>query len=188
MANQTRADEGRGLGEKIVDSGSLADPQNTEISPAPQAPPKRRPYREVAIETLSVLRERFPAAFADLNDRRRQPLKVGIHADIVAALPELDAAAIRCAMRFYVCGFRYQYSVVEGAARIDLNGNAVGIVSADEAEHARLTVQGVKAKRRASDSTRSAPLVTPEKPQPKRLGLADLRAAVAQRKLSAQGA
>jgi ProQ/FINO family len=176
MESQTRA-LGRGLGEKIVDSGSLADPQNTEISPAQQAPPKRRsPYAEAAIETLLVLRERFPATFARLNARARPPLKIGIRDELFAALPEIDAIEIARALRFYVCGAAYVKSCVEGAQRIGLDGQVAGVVAADEARWPP-----------KPNPPQAAPTAAPTPPPPSRLTLAGLREAAAKRKLAANG-
>ena len=57
----------------------------------------KRRGRELAIETLSILAERFPAAF--LLRGHRRPLKIGIDRDLAEAAPDLAAAAIKQALR-----------------------------------------------------------------------------------------
>jgi hypothetical protein len=87
MKSQAHAVVGRGLAE-IVDCGSVTKSESTANSPATQPRHKRRNlYREAAIETLLILRQRFPQAFARLNARIRRPLKIGIHHDLAAAMP-----------------------------------------------------------------------------------------------------
>ena len=130
MTNQTRANEGRGLVETAFDIGCVATPENTVTPPAVQAPDRKRRY-EAAIQTLLILRQRFPAAFARLSARKRRPLKIGIRDDIIAAVPEIDAAEIGRAVRLYTGG-RVEHCVA-GAQRIGLGGEPAGIVTADEA-------------------------------------------------------
>jgi hypothetical protein len=89
MKNQTRANEGRGLVETAFGIGCVTTPENTVTPPATQPQPKRRQWRDAAIDTLLLLRQKFPLAFCRLSDRKRRPLKIGIHHDIAAATPEL---------------------------------------------------------------------------------------------------
>ncbi len=151
-----------------------------------------RAWRAARIDTLLTLRQRFPNAFARLSDYRRRPLKIGIHLDLRAAMPDLDPIEISRALSYYVSDVRYHRACTEGAERIDLNGNPAGVVSASEAENSKRSVTGIEAKlarrreQRAATRAQPTPATPPEKP--KRLTLADLKAAVAQRKLSAQGA
>jgi sRNA-binding protein len=151
---------------------------------------RQRAWISARVDTLLTLRQKFPHAFARLSDCRRRPLKVGIHLDIQAALPDLDPIEISRALRYYVSDIRYHRGCIEGAERIDLDGNAAGTVTAAEAENSKRSVTGIEAKltqrRERREHANPAPAPTPEKP--KHLTLADLKAAVAQRKLSAQGA
>jgi ProP effector len=189
MKNQTRAMVGRGPVEASLNSESTRE--NIANPPATQQPqrPKRRysPFCVAAVDTLLTLRQQFPQAFARLSDRHRRPLKIGIHLDIAAAAPDLNPIEISRALRFYVSDVRYHRGCTEGVERIDLDGNPAGAVTAAQAENSKRSVAGIEAKlaqrreRRAATSAEPAP---PEKP--KRLTLADLKAAVAQRKL--QGA
>src|SRR5437867_11604080 len=91
--------------------------------------------RELAAETLAILAETFPQAFA-LKGRRR-PLKIGIDRDLLHAAPDLAAGMIKQALRLYVGAPQYQRALVDGAERIDLTGAPVGAVSAQEAATAK---------------------------------------------------
>jgi sRNA-binding protein len=138
-------------------------------------------WNAAAIDTLLQFRQRFPQTFARLNDRRRRPLKIGIRDDITAAIPDLAPIEIGRALRLYCSDLRYHRACIDGADRIDLDGNVAGAVTTAQAENAKATIAGIEAKlaqrrRRSATSAPAAP------PAPKRLSLADLRAAAAARK------
>ena len=64
------------------------------------------------------------------------PLKVGIDRDLRARHPEVSLRTLRIVLRRHVSSPEYLKLLVAGAARIDLDGNPAGIVSADEAANA----------------------------------------------------
>ena len=125
-------------------------------------------------QILELLCERFPRTFAR-NPSGRQPLKLGIDRDLVARLGGIvSRSALKRALGIYTSCLEYRATLIEGAARIDLDGNPAGAVTADEAEHA-LAPRSTKTK--PPPSTAPAP-----PPKPKRLSLEDLRTAARQRK------
>jgi ProP effector len=93
---------------------------------------------------IAMLCEKFPKAFV-MYEQRRRPLKLGIHRDVAAALPALSVMEIKTAMRCYCGNLGYNRACVEGAARIDFDGNAVGTITADEAANAKHQVACIKA-------------------------------------------
>ena len=187
MKNQTLA-EGRGLAEVEI-KGLIAEPQNIAPSPAAQAQAKRRsPYHEAAVQTLLILRAKYPQCFARLDLPRRQPLKVGIHHDILNAVPELPVADIRLALKFYTGDINYLKQCVEGRKRIDLNGNDAGIVTAEEAEHCAKSLDGIVSKWRKKKTAPVSPPAQPPSNLKPRLTLAALKEAAAKRKLEMSGA
>lgn len=88
-----------------------------------------------AARVRRILVERFPKAFAGWGESK-PPLKIGIFDDLVAALPELPVAEIQQGLQDYTSGPTYTSSLTEGANRINLNGEPVGVVSADHAAFA----------------------------------------------------
>jgi ProP effector len=75
-----------------------------------------------ALELVGVLAERFPACFA-VNPKYRQPLKLGIHVDILTQLSDTIAPRdLSAALRIYVSNSKYLKALVAGADRVDLNG------------------------------------------------------------------
>ena len=104
-----------------------------------------------------------------------QPLKLGIDHDLVARLGGMvSRSALKRALGIYTSCLEYRATLIEGAARIDLDGNQAGAVTAGEAEHA-LATRPAK-----TEPTPSTPPTAP--PQPKRLSLDDLRRAARERK------
>jgi sRNA-binding protein len=151
-----------------------------------------------ALAALRILIVQFPQCFG-WNDHR--PLKVGIHKDLEAR--GIDPRMLRLALPRYCRHIDYQHALVEGATRIDLDGQPAGIVTSQEAgfaaknyaamleatvskqkarsEHA---AQGYKANTEARQrASVIEPAVAPRPVAPSgRLGLAELRAAGRQRR------
>ena len=123
-------------------------------------------------QILDLLYERFPGTFVR-NPAERQPLKRGIDRDLVARLDGLSShTALKRVLGGYTACPEYRAKLIEGAARIDLDGNPAGAVTASEAAYA-LAPKPAKTKLTPS---------TPPAPKPKRMSLDDLRRAARQRK------
>jgi ProP effector len=118
---------------------------------------KRRRRQAARVGTIATLAKRFPAAFV-VFERRRRPLKIGIHEDIIAAAPDLDRALLMRALS-YTGNRCYLAALRAGAARVDLTGVAVDVVSAEHAAFAaqRVKKKGTKAPQRRPASTGPAP-------------------------------
>ena len=83
-----------------------------------------------------ILVERFPQTFKP-RGAPKPPLKIGIADDVMRAMPELSSKIVRIALADYTWGSTYCEQVVEGAMRIDLDGNPCGAVSKSEEEFAK---------------------------------------------------
>lgn len=98
--------------------------------------PKWLDYVQYGVELLKVY---FPSSFKAANEVK--PLKKGIKQDLVRRLSTMgsivteDKACMVKSLAYYVNTAAYHKSVVEGAMRIDLDGNPAGIVSAEEAKY-----------------------------------------------------
>jgi ProP effector len=127
-------------------------------------------------QVLELLCERFPKTFAR-DPARRVPLKCRIDRDLVARLNgAVSRSALKRTLGAYTADPGYHAKLIEGAARIDLDGKAAGAVTAGEAAYAlRPKLVKIDPLRRAMP-TASAPS------KPKRLSLEDLRRAARQRK------
>jgi ProP effector len=98
---------------------------------------------------LARLAEAFPQTFVLEKHRPHRPLKVGIAADISARCPAVERRVLSVALRVYTRRVMYLQSLVEGAARVDLDGEAAGEVTARDAEYAAAKLAGILASREA---------------------------------------
>ena len=95
-------------------------------------------------EGIPQLAELYPSCFR----QPRQPLKIGIHNDIVARHPELRPSLIARALKTYTRSLGSLETLTASAARIDLEGNPVGSVTAADEEDAKRKI--AKAAKRAA--------------------------------------
>jgi ProP effector len=108
-------------------------------------------YAKIATDTITVLADLYPRCFSNY-ERRRKPLKIGIHTDLAGILTPHECAT---ALRFYCGNPGYLWACKEGAARIDLNGTAVGYVAAEEAKCARERLAQQKARKQRQEEARA---------------------------------
>jgi sRNA-binding protein len=146
----------------------------------------KRQAAKNADELVGALCNNFPLAFS-VNPRRRQPLKVGIHRDILSLLA-VEPKLLSHALRRYTNSRGYLNACQAGAERTGLDGKPSGTVTTDEAEQAAVRLVQVKQQMKerrqaiAMPERKPVPASAPASPQPRRLGLSDLRAAANARK------
>lgn len=80
--------------------------------------------------------DRFPQTFMP-KGAEKPPLKIGIDLDLISHFPDLDPRCIGRALSDYAGGPTYKRNVIEGAPRLDLDGNPTDTVSTIAAEHAK---------------------------------------------------
>jgi ProP effector len=97
--------------------------------------------RERAFKIRDTLIERWPDCFRG-PEQAKLPLKTGIHRDIKAIAPELSSRDLGTAIAYYVNDYKYRQAMIEGAARVDLDGNAAGIVTKDQAGRSAMKLKG----------------------------------------------
>src|SRR5262245_58203375 len=133
---------------------------------------------------IALLAELWPRCFF-MWEARRRPLKLGIHKDILVALNgALTPLELSKALGIYCSNPVYLSNTRNGAWRLDLDGKPAGTVTADEEAHAKATLAGIRAKKAVRTAAAKA-AAQPAIPQPpKRLSLADLKAAALARKTS----
>ena len=104
-----------------------------------QAPrEKRETDVDPVLISISRLQRQFPKAFPK-KPAAKVPLKLGVLEDLQqhAAALQLTADEIKLAVKTWCDGRRYWDCMVEAAARVDLNGEPTGAVTANEAQHAK---------------------------------------------------
>jgi sRNA-binding protein len=122
-----------------------------------------RKRKAAVMATVTLLAERFPAAFFTFEGQRR-PLKIGIAADICEAVPEINKEHLQWALARYCMSPGYLRSLTGGAARVDLAGDAAGIVTAEAAAKAiGMLAQVVTARRKRTAKVAREPVKTSAK-------------------------
>jgi ProP effector len=114
--------------------------------------PRWLDYVQYGVELLKVY---FPAGFKDPSDVK--PLKKGIKQDLVKRLSTLnivtdDKACMVKSLAYYVNTLSYHKSVTEGVARLDLDGNPSGNVTAEEAKY---SIEKFQAKLQAKQNAKT---------------------------------
>ncbi|VVC76972.1 RNA chaperone ProQ [Aquicella siphonis] len=125
--------------------------------------PKWLDYVQYGVELLRVY---FPAGFKTHSEIK--PLKKGIKQDLVKRLSTLDSivtedkACMVKSLAYYVNTAAYHKSVVEGATRIDLDGNPAGLVTAEEARYSIEKQQAKLLAKQTAKPVTQMPQVTEE--------------------------
>jgi ProP effector len=112
-----------------------------------------------AVEAIWRLQKHFPLAFP-LNPAPKVPLKEGILKD---AEQHLELLGIPCdqlklGLATWCRGSRYWASMTENAPRLDLNGQAVGTVTAAQALHAKRQAKRQRVETRRTQSKPKDPI------------------------------
>ncbi|MGE3279940.1 MAG: ProQ/FINO family protein [Alphaproteobacteria bacterium] len=108
--------------------------------------PRHRQRSNIAREVRARLVERFPAAFQP-KGAPKIPLALGVYAEIRTRCPDISARRIAIALHDYTSGWKYLTALVDGAIRVDLDGNPASAVSAEHAAEAQRRVEKIAAKR-----------------------------------------
>ena len=108
----------------------------------------------------------FPRTFTLEKHLPHRPLKVGVAADLRAALPDLPRAVLGRALAAYTKRIMYLQALKARAPRVDLAGNPAGGVTALEASYASAVLAGIMAVREVSPrrkKTGEVPIGAPPK-------------------------
>ena len=108
------------------------------------------------LEIIDWLTEHFPNAFFKKSNQVK-PLKIGIFDDIIDFYVRLDTPpfskkSLREALSYYSASPAYLSCQKEDAARIDIYGNEVDVVTQDQAKYAYQRFQERYAKKKTEKS------------------------------------
>lgn len=118
---------------------------------------ENQPKLNSSKEVIAFLAERFPHCFSAEGEAR--PLKIGIFQDLVERVQgemSLSKTQLRSALRLYTSSWRYLYGIKAGATRVDLDGNACGVLDEQHVEHARKQLEEAKARVQAQREQQKA--------------------------------
>lgn len=107
------------------------------------------------LQRIAWLIETFPNAFFKKD---LKPLKIGIYEDLLAfyeslETPPFSKKALRETLNYYICSPAYLTACQqEHAARVDLYGNEVDVITADHARYAVQRYQEIHNKKAAKQT------------------------------------
>lgn len=141
MSNPSLKEQLQALSMDIPSKDTNAKPvSNKKKHTQSPANIKQKPqWLEQAQYGVELLKAYFPQCFKDIKEI--QPLKIGIKQDLVKRLSTIDnivvgdKACMVNSLAYYVNSPSYHKTVVVGTTRIDLDGNAAGLVTAEEANY-----------------------------------------------------
>jgi len=125
-----------------------------------------------AAELLPLLAAAYPHTFF-ADPKQVQPLKIDIHQDLLAALPEgITPQQVGRFLHWYVNRAAYQLALLHGRGRIDLTGAVVDDdIPAAIREQARERWQQIRAARQNAKSANSTGTRPPAKPHQRAVAL-----------------
>ena len=109
-------------------------------------------------EIIAYLAEKFPLCF--ILEGEAKPLKIGLFQDLAKALQDderVSKTQLRHALRQYTSNWRYLHGCREGAVRVDLYGEAAGVIEAEHATHAAEQLAEAKAELAAKKAQQKRP-------------------------------
>jgi ProP effector len=119
---------------------SSAVPKSEPLIKSPPAPVvAAKPPKMSMRAVLRILTQRYPNCFKPKKGQPKLPLKVGIERDILDLSPDLRWQMVQACLAHYVSTPEYRQTIIEGAGRVDLDGNPAGIVTTNQAAHATAT-------------------------------------------------
>lgn len=131
------------LKEQLAKKAQAESKAGAQRKKNPRADTPAKPVDPV-VHSIARLQKHFPKAFPK-NPAPKVPLKVGTFEDLRqhATALALTEEELREAIRTWCKGTRYWSCLVEGAKRVDLDGQEAGVVSQTDAKRA----QQLKARR-----------------------------------------
>jgi ProP effector len=116
-----------------------------------QAKPREQ---DPAVEAIWRLQKHFPLAFP-VNPAPKVPLKEGILKDAEQHLELLGVSSeqLKLGIATWCRGSRYWASMTENAPRLDLSGQAVGMVTAAQSLHAKQQAKRQRGQARPNQKT-----------------------------------
>jgi len=149
--------------QTVSERSKMSSKKQVESKPSTKQKPAWLEHAQYGVELLKAY---FPLCFKEIKDI--QPLKIGIKQDLVKRLAMIDSivlgdkACMVSSLAYYVSSPAYHKSAIEGAIRIDLDGNATGQVSAEEAQYStecrKAKLQKVKPSNRTHSILKKEPI------------------------------
>lgn len=122
----------------ISSSNPPSDKESKKKQQAKPTKPKNTTPVDPVVLIIGKLQKLYPKAFPK-NPTPKVPLKIGILEDLQARSEEISISKedLQLAIKTWYKSSRYWQACKEGADRLDLDGNPVGVVETTGAAHAK---------------------------------------------------
>ena len=130
--------------------GSTANPDRTQTVTESQR--RWRARQRLGLDTLAVPAEWFPL----FRPPTFRPLKLKIHLDLIERAP-VTAEEVDAALSIHCRSLSYLRAQVEGADRVDLDGNPAAADTAEEAANAKARIAAIRLRGTQGQANRSPP-------------------------------
>lgn len=126
------------LRDRLRAEKAQVKPENTKSPKRKPSPQTKLREQDPAVEAIWLLQKHFPLAFP-VSPAPKVPLKEGILKDAEQHLELLGVTSeqLKQGIATWCRGSRYWACMTENAPRLDLSGQAVGIVTAAQALYAK---------------------------------------------------
>jgi ProP effector len=119
--------------------------------------PQTHPVKKDKLQIIDWLIESFPNAFFKKGNQIK-PLKIGIFDDIIDFYERLDSPpfskkSLREGLSYYSSSPAYLICQKEGAARLDVYGNEVDVVTLEQAKYAHQRHQERYTKKQSNENS-----------------------------------
>jgi len=111
-------------------------------------PNKPAPAKDAARQLLKELQRQYPIM------REAKPMAIGIDAEILAAMPDLERRTLRTALRMHTGSTRYLKSMARETRRYNLAGEAVAEIADEHRERAKVMLKQRNQKREEEEKAR----------------------------------
>jgi len=141
--------------EQVTTASTMQRKQKSSLNTKPRE-------QDPAVDAIWRLQKHFPLAFPVSPDPK-VPLKEGILKDAEQHLELLGISSeqLKLGIASWCRGSRYWVSMTENAPRLDLSGQAVGVVTATQALHAKQQAKRQRGQLRRIQSTSKERIQSP---------------------------
>jgi ProP effector len=134
-------------------------PENTKLPKRKPSPQVKLREQDPAVEAIWLLQKHFPLAFP-VSPAPKVPLKEGILKDAEQHLELLEVTSeqLKQGIATWCRGSRYWACMTENALRLDLSGQAVGMVTTAQALYAKRQAMRLRGQARRNQTKPKAPI------------------------------
>ncbi len=147
--------------QAVATATAILEKIETQPKAKSKSKPKKKENLDAVFDYIRQLATAYPQTFF-IEGKQRKPLMIGITEKITQAMPQLDKQQLRKTLMMYCGSYGYLKATLTETHRIDLDGQAVAEISAEDKTSAELRL----ANREKHNKTTIDPASKPIKNEP----------------------